>query len=545
MPFDYDRNESQASDGFWTSYSDLFLGLSTIFLLLYVFASLRTGTDSIKSQVENQKLSMRVEELQNQLKMYEAVKTNYLEKEASKSEAQEYQELMDKLTLLQADTKAENENLTRQVQENQKKETALNKYQQLVRNIINANKMGKAKLIARNDLIGEQDTTISEQKKNIQELDSEVEAKKKKILETEENIRLVQRDLELNKKKLRYAYKSNKITHKVYQSKMLSLESQNERKLQDLKKINTSYVQQLNELSTELRGTQSQLAQKDQETQELESKIASIKQNFEIERAKAKAAYEAELQKGKFDAAERGRREAAFRKASEEREKAMQGNIAGLANRLKDTEKALSKAKEEMDARREIAKEIRKGFAAVGVKANVDEKTGEVVLDFGNTYFDNNSAELKLAMKTVIEKAMPVYSRSLFGNPKVANKISSVEIVGFASPTYKGRYIDPKSSKPEDKAALKYNMNLSYQRANSIFNYLLEGRMNNSAESKTLLSLMKVSGRSFLDIMNVKTRGPASAADFCKVNECKKAQRVIIRFSMDGKTGETKEEAHQ
>src|SRR3954462_7732611 len=98
MSFDYNKNKNAHNgDSFWTSYSDLFLGLSTIFLLLYVMASLRTGTDSIKSQADNQKLTTRVEDLENQLKMYESVKNNYMENAAS-DEQQEYKDLMDKLT---------------------------------------------------------------------------------------------------------------------------------------------------------------------------------------------------------------------------------------------------------------------------------------------------------------------------------------------------------------------------------------------------------------------------------------------------------------
>jgi hypothetical protein len=161
-------------------------------------------------------------------------------------------------------------------------------------------------------------------------------------------------------------------------------------------------------------------------------------------------------------------------------------------------------------------------------------KTGEVVLDFGDTYFESDSANLKPRMKDIIERAMPIYSKSLFGNQKVANKISSVEIVGFASPTYKGRYVDPRSNKPDDKAALKYNMDLSYRRANSIFSYLVSNKNNDFKYQQDLLSLMKVSGRSFLEVMKVQGRSPASAAEFCKVNDCKKAQKVIVRFSMDG-----------
>ena len=44
-----------------------------------------------------------------------------------------------------------------------------------------------------------------------------------------------------------------------------------------------------------------------------------------------------------------------------------------------------------MDARRDIAREIKKGFAAAGIKADVDGKTGEVVLDFGDHYFESDS----------------------------------------------------------------------------------------------------------------------------------------------------------
>jgi hypothetical protein len=137
-------------------------------------------------------------------------------------------------------------------------------------------------------------------------------------------------------------------------------------------------------------------------------------------------------------------------------------------------------------------------------------------------------------MKKVLEKAMPAYSKSLFSNQKIADKISSVEIIGFASPTYQGRFIDPKSTKPEDKQAIKYNMDLSYRRANAIFGYVLDDQNVKFEHQKQLVGLMKVSGRSFLENMKMD-RNVASMEDFCKVNDCKKAQRVIVRFSMDKK----------
>ena len=180
-----------------------------------------------------------------------------------------------------------------------------------------------------------------------------------------------------------------------------------------------------------------------------------------------------------------------------------------------------------------VAKDISKSFANAGIKAEVNNETGEVILDFGESYFDSGSAQLKNEMKSVIEKAVPIYAKSLLGNAKISEKVSAVEIIGFASPTYKGRFVDPKSNSKDDKEALKYNMDLSYSRAKSIFNYMIDNQKAQSPYNRNLMSLMKVSGRSFLEAANVKT--DVKPQDFCKVNDCKKAQRVVIRFSMDKK----------
>lgn len=564
MAFDYNRNKAAHSgDSFWTSYSDLFLGLSTIFLLLYVTASLRSGTDAIKTQVDNQKLTMKVEELQSQLKMYEQVKADYLEKVAPKDEVQEYHELMDKLTLLKEDAKSDAERLARESLENEQKGQALNKYQQLVRNMINANKVAKTKIIARNGIINDQDTTIDEQKEDISSLETDVAQKRQQIAKGEQKIENAKQALARSKSDLLAAYKHNKMTKKQFEERTRSLQEQSAHKIDQMQAVNQQYSQQLSKLSTDLKGTQQALIAKDQEAEaakdaasraqgaaakaqsealaakgeadRLNGQISGIKSSFAAQAARDKAAFEAELHKGQMDAAERARREGQFRADADRKERAMQGKIAGLSGRLKDTEGALAKAKEEMDARRDIAREIKKGFTAAGVKADIDMQTGEVVLDFGDAYFESDSANLKQKMKDVIEKAMPVYSKSLFGNRKVADKISNVEVVGFASPTYQGRYIDPRSRKPEDKAALKYNMDLSYRRANSIFSYLVSNKNNEFDHQQDLLALMKVSGRSFLEVMKVQGRNPSSAAEFCRKNDCKKAQKVIIRFSLDGR----------
>lgn len=582
MSFDYNKNKNaHSSDSFWTSYSDLFLGLSTIFLLLYVTASLRTGTDGIRAQIESQKLTMENEELKGQLKMYESIKSNYMNESAPKNEQREYQELMDKLSLLKEEAKTDSERLARESLENDRKSMALNKYQQMIRNIINANKVAKTKIVARNDLIGEQDTTIDQQKTDINNLQADISQKRELIAKGEQKIAATSNALKASQNKLLRAFRAHQISKQAYEAKNRKLRAEANNKIKQLQANNDSHIQELRQaFAAEKAKDQADFEQKMAQSEMDAAAKEQALQDFQQAAAAKEAAlgqHIAGLQgKLKNNQSSLARMNGALAKAQEDLDKAKgdlgktQGELGklasdynGLQGKLKDTEgnlaktngalakaqgdlgKAqgdlgrmsgeLSKAKEEMDARREIAKEIKRGFAGAGIKADIDMQTGEVVLDFGNHYFESDSANLKAEMKEIIERAMPVYSKSLFGNSRIASKISAVEIIGFASPTYKGRFVDPSSNKPTDRAALKYNMDLSYRRANSIFNYLVEEQGPEFEYKHGLMSLMKVSGRSFLEVMKVNGRKPATAGEFCRMNDCKKAQRVIVRFSMDGK----------
>lgn len=559
MSFNYDKHKNHSDDGhFWTSYSDLFLGLSTIFLLLYVTSSLRTGTNGIKQQIDNQNLKMQVQDLKSQLKMYDSIKKDYLKQESSESEEKSYQELMDKLVLLKEEAKDEKERLKQAALDNSRKEEALNQYQQMVRNMINANVLSKTKIKKRDNIIEEQDDTIETQDQQIAKLNTDVENKKKLIAEGEMKIAKVQETLENKMDDLKEALKNKEITKQSYEKKLAELKHDNQSKIDQLNENNQLYQQELNQtqaklgkISTDLAKTQGELNAKASEASELQNKlsnaegefakkISALKGQFEADKERDRKAFEDELGKHKLSAAERAKKEGEFKARAAQKEKELQGKIAGLSNELgaKDRElgakdRELKKAIEERDLRKDVAKEIKKGFEKAGIKADIDLQTGEVMLDFGDSYFETGSAKLNNDMKSVLEKAMPVYAKSLFGNGKVKDKISAVEIVGFASPTYQGKYVDPNSSSKKDKQALKYNMDLSYQRAKSIFNHILDDKSMEFDHQKDMFPVMKVSGRSFLEVMKVKN--VPSGKDFCQVNDCKKSQRVIIRFGMDGK----------
>jgi outer membrane protein OmpA-like peptidoglycan-associated protein len=489
MSFNYNNHKlgHGGNDSFWTSYSDLFLGLSCIFLLLYVTASLRTGTDAIKAEITNQKLTMKVKDLENQLKMYDQIRKDYVENSASPSEAKEYRELMDKLALLKEEAKDEKERLTLAAMANEEKEQALNKYQQMIRNVINANKLAKTKLVTRETIMDEQRDEITTKDDQVTSLQQEMNEKQRLIQEGERQIQTARQELESKEAKLKAARKNNQISAKIYEQRLAKLHDASQEQIDQLRDANESYQKNLAATEGKLKGLSGELGRTQQGLANAQQGLANAQQGL----SQAK------------------------------------GEAAGLRGEL-------AKAKAEIDARRGIARQIKKEFAARGIKAEIDMENGDVVLDFGDHYFESGSTDLKPEMVRILKQAMPAYSRSLFGDPKLAKQISAVEVIGFASPTYRGRYVDPHSTKPDDKQALKYNMDLSYGRAKSIFNYVLDEEKISFEHQRDLLPLLKVSGRSFLEVFK-EGRAIASGQDFCKAHDCKKAQRVIIRFNMERK----------
>ncbi|PWU18316.1 MAG: microtubule-binding protein [Bdellovibrio sp.] len=558
MAFHYEQHKNhQDSGSFWTSYSDLFLGMSVIFLLLYVTTSLRTGTDGYRAAMENRRLTQKVEDLENQLKTYDSIRKSYLQSEASKDETQIYNELMDKLTLLKEETKEEKLKLRRAANDNAKKEEALNQYQQMIRNVINANVMAKTKIRTREQVITDQDAEITGQAQEINDLKVDV-AKKQDAIDDAEN------KLKEQLAQLKASYKAHRVTQAVYENKVKALKAQSESTIASLEGQIETTENEIKRKSAELNATKNLLATTEVQKQALAGeKAALLGEKTALEEKTAALAGERAALQGR-NAALAGERaalqgknaalqgeNASLQGANESlqgdieslqgknaalraQKQFLEGEKSALGGKLKDTEGLLAKAQAERDARRRIAKDIIDSFQKAGVNAKVDPMTGEVEINFGDSYFDNDSARLKDQMKEILRRAMPAYSKSLLGDPKLAKKISSVEIIGFASPTFQGKYVDPNNLSPEGRRAVDYNLDLSYQRAKSMFQFVFDERNLKFNYQKELLPLIKVTGRSFL--AESISRNPADTGnDFCETHDCRRAQRVLIRFNVDEK----------
>ncbi|WPU65716.1 hypothetical protein [Peredibacter starrii] len=631
MSLDYQKlKQKQAEDGgFWTSYSDLFMVLSVVFLLLYVVASLRSGTSSVQNMIENQKLKAEAQDYKKQIQAYNALKDDYLEKDASEEEAKMYEELMSKLSLLQDEAHEEKRQLEAQAQENAAKARALNQYQQMVRNIVNTNLLSNKKIKFRNEVIEKKNESIKEMDSTIQAQTQDIQQKAQQITQNQKQIEKQEREIYekqqvLDQKKQQVAMLESQVDEKAKtiqanQSKINALNSDLSNKIKELEKTsataNTSKAElnrkiaimklqnakQIGELQNqtkvmkesvesinrELSNAEGQLADARGKMAEQEAlkkkmeadmaaasadhanKMAEMRKNFDAKMNAERAALEKQLEGEKASAAEKMKALGEFKDKMAKEKAALDGQLAALkdevgkakgeANQLKgqlaDAQKEhgrylaaidqlnkdkaglsgdLKRANEIANAKKALAKKIADNLAKNGIKAGVDGKTGDVTIQFGDEYFDTGRADLKPNMKEVLKKFVPTYSKSLLEDEKVAKEISSVEIVGFSSPTYKGKYVDPQSLADGDRAAVSYNLDLSYNRAKSIFNYMFDKKSMTYQHQKDMLPLVKVTGRSFL-AEGVQGRDIASGLDmkdYCAKYNCEKSQKVIIRFNL-------------
>lgn len=619
MSLDYQKLKEKADDGsYWTSYSDLFMVLSVVFLLLYVVSSMRTGTSSVQNMLENQKLKAEAQDYKKQLQAYNALKDDYLQKEASDDEAKMYEELMSKLSLLQEEAHEEKRQLEAQAEENAAKARALNQYQQMVRNIVNTNLLSNKKIKFRNELIEKKNETIQTQTQDINQKTQIIAENAEQIRKQEKEI--FEKQKVLDQKKQQVAQLESQVNEKAQviahnQAKINALNSDLGQKIKELEKTSMSKsdlsrkiavmklqnAKQINELSTQTKSMQDAMKEMNQELasaegqlNEAKGKIAqqeALKKKLEADMAAANAAYEAkmadmrknfddkmnaeraalekQLEGEKASAGEKMKALAEFKdkmakeKATLDKQLASlkdevgraKGEADQLKGKLADAQKEhgrylaaidqlnkdkaglagdLKRAQEITEAKKKLAKKIADNLAKNGIKAGVDGKTGDVTIQFGDEYFDTGRADLKPNMMGILKKFVPTYSKSLLEDEKVAKEISSVEIIGFSSPTYKGQYVDPQSLDEKDRAAVSYNLDLSYNRAKSIFNYMFDKKNMKYDYQKDMLPLVKVTGRSFL-AEEVKGRNIASGLaikDYCAQFNCEKSQKVIIRFNL-------------
>jgi hypothetical protein len=139
VSYDYNeiRSKRQTIGTQWAAYSELFMVLAFIFLLMYMVASLRTGMISVTTHA-------KIEDLKQELKLYQSVKNEYLEQGQNAQQKKIYQQILGQITLLKSEASENKERLEIEFNEQKQRESSLNQYHKMIVAMIDANAIAKA-----------------------------------------------------------------------------------------------------------------------------------------------------------------------------------------------------------------------------------------------------------------------------------------------------------------------------------------------------------------------------------------------------------------
>ena len=570
LNYDHIAKKSNEENNFWTSNAELATVLSILFLFLYAISILRTTTMSVQQAQMTQEKLAEMEQLKEQIHTYEILKEGYIKKGATPKEREFYEKVMSQMKLLEDTAKSEKEAAMAKMEENAEKERGLSQYQQVIKNIINANVIAQSKLKKKEKI-------IAEKAQDIRELSSLVKNKEKELSSNNAQIFAIQNKLEKSINEIKYAYRSKERSKKKAEEEIAKLRDESNTQVGALQRQNVAVARQLNsakgmivEQSQEIQRKNTQVAQLEQEKNralgDLERKstgyqraISELESAHQQRLANEKAAFERGLAAEKLSGASALEREKAYRGSVEAAKgeyegklRNLEGQLAGTQNAIRQQEtqykqalgklssekggleKELGELKAREDDRRKLAADLKANFARAGIDVDINARTGEVIVHFGGEYFEYGSANLKGGMQAVLQRALPVYADTLFKDPVVSKRISSVEIVGFASPTYAGKYVNPRDLSSNARQAVNYNMDLSYRRAKSIFEYVFDTKRMNYPHQNELFRLTKVSGHSYLrsqEAADPKVTRDLSDAEYCEKYDCSKSQKVLIKFN--------------
>ncbi|MBI3556657.1 MAG: hypothetical protein HY074_10375 [Deltaproteobacteria bacterium] len=307
--------------------------LSIVFLLMFVASSLRNGSAGFQQQQEYKRLVQKAEDLEQQIKAYNTLKDEALKRQTSQTEQDVYKKLMDRLDLLKDDAHNEKTALQKKAKENEEKEFALNQYQQLIRNIINANVLANTQINRRDLIIVSKDATIEEKKQKIAEMERVVADNQAQIQSINQQLdtKIVQLTAEQQRSQSSKAELQQRIAllRKQTDEKVRSLQS----KSQDISNELTLVRGTLMQTETRLTAAQTEntnLAQKlESDSRRYKAELASLESQHKAKLAAERAAFENGLKNQRLSAALRAKKLQAFLANEKGKATALEGRLSG------------------------------------------------------------------------------------------------------------------------------------------------------------------------------------------------------------------------
>lgn len=497
-PYSHEEEEEQDTERALSSYSDLFAAISFCFLFLYVVATMQSNVQHIQTQrtttlAQQQKIDAVVAKYEKLLAAHQLEKDKYLAG-AQDSEKQAYEEALKNLHHLSTQEETRKAELAKELNQAEEKSKALSDYQQLIKNIVESNLALKQKVA-----------------------DKEVALEQSKV-------EFEQKTKDRFKGELKYQVKqAQKVAQAEFETKFMEQKAKLEATVSEQEKAKNEEIKKLEEqYRQEVASVRSEKAKSQQEKVQLAAQLEKLAKDRAqaIEKLEGSHASKVAELAGQFKSRESELQAAA--QAAHEKAKSAQQSLAQ------------SRAKEEIH--KAIVASLENEFKKNGISATIDRATGEVTMNFLKVYFDVGQSSLKEEMEADLAKFMPAYAKAIFKDKRNSDAIDHIEVIGFASPTFDKKYVDPSVLKAQHLDAVSYNLDLSYKRAKSIFKHIFNQKKLSYDHQDEIFKMTKVAGRSFLEAEVAKGRFPASGTlsrdEYCAQFDCKKQQKVVIKFHL-------------
>lgn len=211
--------------------------------------------------------------------------------------------------------------------------------------------------------------------------------------------------------------------------------------------------------------------------------------------------------------------------------------IINLNNDAKKGEKQLVAARKQVTSnltlRRKLGARIAKRFEGKDLAVETDPESGSISISLDDMFlFHNDSAELRDTVKGRLQTIIPLYAKELLGEPAIRSRITSINVIGHASPRFGKAAVDPLT---KDAVAYNHNLDLSTNRAREIVKYVFSYEFGDFKYKYILRKKVIASGRSFsapIALNSVDNLGDKEIGR-CEKFDCKKSRRVEISFSLD------------
>jgi len=223
-----------------------------------------------------------------------------------------------------------------------------------------------------------------------------------------------------------------------------------------------------------------------------------------------------------------------------QKKKATEKAKQDLADELDQQKELMAKAEEQLarfikaiEIREKIVERLKENFEDFDASAvEIDEATGQVKLNFQESYFVRGSHELSEDMRDFLRIMIPKYARSIYENQDAAKHVESLKISGMTSPVYRGVYIDINDTSPETEKARRYNMALSNRRAIAMYNFIFdEDEMSDYQYRSRLKRDMSILALGFQNAKPVQDELVGKPAN-CIEYDCMKEQATILQFRL-------------